>query len=138
MSSQSVSESSVKTWPVRMVDHVSMYSRILYDIDGKILVNRKGILLNVYKTQMDDAFRDKDIRVYRNSTMNNVCYRYFVTSQDQLETFWNERVFGTNDGPNKAFHVYVDDDVDRTCSEYKNSFRLAHELDNGLPTKVKN
>jgi hypothetical protein len=105
-----------------------MYSKILYDIDGNILVNEQGRILNVFKPEMDDALKDRHVILYRNSSMGNVCYRYFVTSIEQRDNFLEERTFGTPDGPNKGFHVYVDDDVDRTSAEYKSIFRLSREI----------
>lgn len=110
-----------------MVDHGSVYSKILYDVNGKILVDSQNHLLNVYRYEMADAIESGELRIVRNSTMANVCYRYFVTSQDQQDIFINERSFGTTDGPNKAFHVYVDDDTDKTSSAYITQFYLLKE-----------
>lgn len=72
---------------------------------------------------------NKEIKIFRNKTMGNLTYRYFVTSKHQLYMFNYERKWGTEDGPNKAFHVYVDEDVDRNCKEYKFRFRLSREID---------
>lgn len=110
------------------MDHRNLYSKILYDVDGNILVNNQGRILNVFKAEMDDALKSKEVIFYRNATMANLCYRYFVTSIQQRDIFLEERAFGTPDGPNKGFHVYVDDDTDRTSSEYKSMFRISREI----------
>lgn len=86
--------------------------------------------MNVFRSTLWEALDNKEVRIFRNSTMRNVCYRYFVTSDKQLKTFWEERQYGTDASPNKAFHVYVDEDVDRTSDEYRTLFRLSRELDN--------
>jgi hypothetical protein len=62
--------------------------------------------------------------------MKELCYLYFTTSRSQRLLFQYERKYGTKDGPNKAFHVYVDEDVDRNSKEYKYLFRLSREIDN--------
>lgn len=106
-----------------------MYAKTLYDVDGNILVNRQGRLLNVFRSIMDDAFESKELRLYRNSTMTDITYRYFVTSIEQRDRFLTEREIGSTEGPNKAYHVYVDEDVDRTSAKYKYHFRLSREID---------
>jgi hypothetical protein len=105
-----------------------MYAKILYDVEGNILTSRQGRLLNVFRPAMDEAFENKEIRLYRNSTMTNVTYRYFVTSIEQRDKFLWDRQLGCDQGPNKAYHVYVDDDVDRRSKEYKSLFRISREL----------
>jgi hypothetical protein len=98
-------------------------------VDGNILTDQQGKLLNIYRASMEEAIKTKQVRIFRNSTMSSVCYRYFITSPSQLRIFKEEREYGTNDGPNKAFHVYVDEDVDKSCKEYRSLFRLSRELD---------
>jgi hypothetical protein len=110
------------------VDHKNLYSKILYDVEGNILTNPTGRLLNVFRAEMDEAFRVKQLRLYRNSSMSGMCYRYFVTSLEQRDRFLEERQFGTYQGPNKAFHVYVDEDIDRQSAEYKSLFRISREI----------
>lgn len=105
-----------------------MYSKILYDVEGNILRNRQGRCLNVFRSIMDEAFANKEIRLYRNSTMKNICYRFYVTSIEQRDQFLWEREIGSAEGPNKAYHVYVDEDVDRETSEYKSLFKLSREI----------
>lgn len=130
-SSNDSSSLSAKTrkWPIRLVDHRTMYAKILYDVEGNILTNRQGRLLNVFRSIMDDAFEAKELKLYRNSTMANVTYRYFVTSIEQRDRFLWDRQLGSEEGPNKAYHVYVDEDVDRNNKEYKYLFRLSREID---------
>jgi len=105
-----------------LVDHKNMYCRILYDVEGKILVNHMGRILNAFRPEMDEAFANKEIRLIRNSTMDSICYRYYITSQEQWEKFIWERELGSDQGPNKSYHVYVDDDVDRSSKEYQSLF----------------
>lgn len=105
-----------------------MYVKILYDVEGNILTNRQGRCLNPFRSIMDDAFANKEIRIYRNSTMKNICYRYYVTSIEQRDRFLWDREIGSTEGPNKAYHVYVDEDVDRNTSEYKSLFKLSREI----------
>lgn len=105
-----------------------MYAKALYDVEGNILTNRTGRCLNVFRSIMDDAFQAKEIRLYRNSSMGNLCYRYFVTSIEQRDKFLWDREMGSEEGPNKAYHVYVDEDVDRETREYKSLFKLSREI----------
>lgn len=112
------------------MDHHSTNSKILYDVEGNILVDSQHRMMNVYRHTLDDALGKKEVRLFRNSTMANLCYRYFITSKHQLDLFHDERAWGTPDGPNKAFHVYVDEDVDKNTKEYKSFFRLSREIDN--------
>lgn len=104
-----------------------MYSKILYDVDGNILTNKQGRLLNVFRSIMDEAFETKEVRLYRNSTMSSLTYRYFITSAEQRDRFLWEREIGS-ESPNKGYHVYVDEDVDRNSPEYKSYFKLSREI----------
>lgn len=116
-----------KTWPIRLVDHRTTTSKILYDVEGNILVDNNHRILNIYRGHLDEAMEKKEVRLFRNSTMGKVCYRYFITSDYQLETFLEERKWGTTDGPNKAYHVYVDEDTDINSDEYKLLFCISRE-----------
>jgi hypothetical protein len=78
---------------------------------------------------MKEAMTKQEIKIWRNKTMGALTYTYFVTSLEQRREFLHERKWGTEDGPNKAFHVYVDEDVDRNSKEYKFRFRLSREID---------
>lgn len=86
-------------------------------------------MLNVNRPDFREAVKNEEVVLWRNKTMGNVCYRYFVTSATQRNIFLYERKYGTEDGPNKAYHVYVDEDVDRNSAEYRFRFRLSREID---------
>lgn len=105
-----------------------MYARILYDVEGNILVDRTGRLINVFRGNMEESMDQGWLKVYRNSTMGGVCYRYFVTSREQFITFVDERDNGTYTGPNVFYHVYVDDDTDKSLPEFKRLFRESREV----------
>ena len=120
--------SSRKTWPVHLKDHVNVYARILYDVEGNILVDRTGRLINVFRSNMEESMDQGWLKVYRNSTMGGVCYRYFVTSREQFITFVDDRDNGTYTGPNVFYHVYVDDDTDKSLPEFKRLFRESREV----------
>lgn len=99
-----------------------MYKKTLVDVDGNVLVDKQGKILNVFRPSMDEAFKVGDIRLFRNSTMANITYRYYVTCREQLDRFWRERAYGS-DSQKKLYHVYVDDDVDRMSSSYFSLFK---------------
>lgn len=126
------SEGTIQRWPVRFRDHKNICAKYLYDVDGHILVNEDNKILNVNTPRLQDAFHTGMVRLFRNSTQHNITYRYFVTSKQQLLSFWEQRKYGSPEGPNKCFHVYVDDDVDRSTEEYKRTFSLSREEDFSL------
>lgn len=78
---------------------------------------------------MDEEMKKKKIRIFRNSTLKNTCYRYFITTEAQLKEFLEAREYGTTLGPNKSYHVYVDEETDRHSTEYKQLFKLSREID---------
>ena len=86
-------------------------------------------MMSIYRPKMKEAMTAHEIQIWRNKTMGALSYRYFVTSESQRREFLYERKWGTEEGPNKAFHVYVDEDVDRNSKEYKFRFRLSREID---------
>lgn len=92
------------------MNHGSTSRRILYDVEGSILASPQGRLYNIYCADFHAALETKAVRLFRNSTMGAVCYRYFVTSTDQLAQFLEDRRYGSTEGPNKRYHVYLDDD----------------------------
>lgn len=118
---QSSTNHSEERYPIRLVNHKNQYAKILVDVDGNVLCDRNGTSLNVYKKEMDEAFLMKDIRLFRNSTTKNICYRYYTTSEDQKTRFWNERSYGS---PSKGtlYHVYVDEDTNVNTEEYRSIF----------------
>lgn len=111
-----------------MTDHKNIHSRILYDVEGNILTDTNNKIINIFMPEFEDMMKKKELRLFRNSTMKSLCYRYFITSQQQLYKFWDDRSWGNTESPNKTYHVYVDDDVDRTTSEYKMYFQLSREI----------
>ena len=122
------SSTSERSWPIRMVDHRNIYSRILYDVEGNILFDEQGHrLVNAFRENMDDMFTSGRLRLMRNSTTKDLCYRYFIRDENQLHRFLAARQYGTNEGPNVAFHVYVDDDVDASSPAYKSTFTPCRE-----------
>lgn len=120
------SGSTIKWYRVTLVDHLDINCKILYDVEGNILIDRNSIVLNVYKPAMREALDSKEVRVIRNSTTSELCYRYFITSQAQFDRFDRERQFGSRE-PNKAYHVYVDEDC-RDSSAYKRKFIPTREI----------
>jgi hypothetical protein len=89
-------------------------------VEGNILADPQGRLYNIYRSSFLEALSAKEVRVFRNSTMGHLCYRYFVTSREQLHRFWDDREFGSEEGPNKTYHVYVDED----CRQGANQFLI--------------
>jgi hypothetical protein len=104
------------------VDHKTTYRKFLYDVDGNILTDKTHRLLNAYRENLQDAISKGDVRIFRNKTMSDYCYRYFITSQEQLDKFHEDRELGSDTGPNKKYHVYVDEDCDKTTPYYKSNF----------------
>lgn len=101
---------------------------MLYDVDGNLISTPNGKLVNVFRPCMDEEFEAGRLRLFRNSSHHNICYRYFITSEEQLRRFVQDREYGSVEGPNKGYHVYLDEDVDRNCREYKSLFRLSREI----------
>lgn len=133
MTDSSSHSTGSQRWHVHFKDHVDTNAKYLYDVDGKILVDDNNKILNVYRDNLEVALRTGQVRIFRNSTHHNICYRYFVRNNDQLYNFWEERRYGSLDGPNKWFHVYVDEDVDRSTPEYKSMFTTSQEINTFAP-----
>jgi hypothetical protein len=104
------------------VDHLTTNRKFLYDVDGNILTDKHHRLLNIYRENLQEALSKGDVRIFRNKTMSDYCYRYFITSQEQLDKFYEDRAFGSNVGPNKKYHVYVDEDCNKNTPYYKSNF----------------
>lgn len=104
------------------MDHKTTYRKFLYDVDGNILTDKTGRLLNSYRENLKKAIERGEVRIFRNKTMSECCYRYFITSQEQLDKFYEDRDLGSNLGPNKKYHVYVDEDCDKNTTYYKANF----------------
>jgi len=97
-------------------------------VEGHILYDEQGHrLVNAYRENMDQMFDSGRLRLMRNSTTKDICYRYFITNDAQLRRFLGAREYGTTEGPNVAFHVYVDDDVDTSSPDYKSTFTPCRE-----------
>jgi len=99
---------SRRRFPVRFVFHHNIYSRHLYDVEGNVLRDNYGEAMNVFSKSMQDAFDSGHLRLLRNSTMTCDCYRYFITSNNQLERFIEERDYKSSRGPDIEYHIYPD------------------------------
>lgn len=104
------------------MDHLTTSRKFLYDVEGNILTDKRHRLLNIYRDNLKEALTKGDVRIFRNKTMSEYCYRYFITSQEQLDKFYEDRELGSDKGPNKKYHVYVDEDCDKTTPFYKSNF----------------
>lgn len=101
----------------KIVDHGSLYSRVLYDVEGNPLVDPENHkYLNVYTKAMQDAFDNKNIRMIH-QVMKEPTYHYFVTSQKQERDFKMYR----HTSKKQVYHVYVDEDS-RDNYTYKQTF----------------
>lgn len=98
--------STSEVYPVEIIYHENRYSKILFDVDGNVLVGESGSPLNVFQEELKDALIDKKIR-FMHYTSKEPTYAYFITSNEQLGRFHIERFEGSPK-PNKQYHVYVD------------------------------
>lgn len=106
-------------YPVRLLDHKNMYANVLYDVEGNPLLSPDGQHLNVYTKKMQEAFDAERLRLIHYIS-SEPSYRYFVTSKTQKREFQKHRTNGSTD--KLTYHVYVDEDVDRSSQEYKEFF----------------
>ena len=99
----------VKHYPVMYNHHRSTYDRVLYDIDGNVLRDENGDLLNVYTVAFREALQRKTVRCIH-VCMQRPGYRYFITSQSQQDRFMHERDkgFALSSAP-VEYHVYDDE-----------------------------
>lgn len=111
--------------PIKLQNRGSRYSHTLYDLDGNVLLDEHGNKLNVYTSNMKAAFEDGKLRLIRR--MSDPGYTYFVTSNDQLERFEEEREYGSY-RYNNVYHVYADEDVDWDSPTVKQLF-IKHKKD---------
>ena len=107
-----------RVYPVRFTDHQNIYARIVYDIEGNPLKDINGVYLNVYTSLMKAAFDSQHLRLIH--CMKEPTYRFFVTSVQQLNDFYNHRQKGAS--YKRLCHVYVDEDVDRKSQTYLKRF----------------
>jgi len=122
MSSQKT-DSSISTttkFPIRFIDHGQsrLWSKTLYDVDGNPVIGHDGRPISFFHSELKDMFVSS--RVTLHHRLKEPAYRYIATSTYQLSTFLEERARGA-DTP-KTYHVYVDEDADRNCQEYRDLF----------------
>lgn len=91
-------------------------------MEGNILQDSQGRLMNAFRPNLDEALKSKNVRLWRNKTMSSFCYRYFTTSRDQQIQFLLDRETGCSNNPNKSYHVYVDED----CRELPNMITVGN------------
>lgn len=112
-------------YPIKLRDCGSTYKKVLYDVEGRALTSLDGSTkLNVYTRAMKDALDYGEIRAIHN--MSEPTYWYFVTSISQLKRFRTHREFGS--ARKCIYHVYVDEDVDRTTHRYNKLFISKRKL----------
>lgn len=105
-------------YPVKLKARGSTYASVLYDVEGKPLVDANGRYLNVMRKEMKDAFDDGSIRLIH--CMKEPTYRYFVVSENQKQRFQTHRDVGAT--RKILYHVYVDEDVDTNSYQYRELF----------------
>jgi len=108
-----------RLYPIKYQDHKSAYTKVLYDVEGNALKSDSGVCLSVHRKEMKEAFDSNQVRFihYMSSEPN---YRYFVTSETQLQMFQKHRDHGAPD--KKVYHVYLDEDADRHSPFYRRHF----------------
>lgn len=99
-------EADVALHPIRVQLRPSYYADHLYDVDGILLTNSTGTVLHVYTSLLADEFSSGRLRLIHDVAIG---YRYFVTSQAQLDRFQADREYGT---PyfRRTYHLYPDED----------------------------
>lgn len=115
----SVDNNETKMYPIKLKDHGSTYANVLYDVEGRPLKGEYGTFLNVKTKEMKDAFDNKNIRLIHCMKDLSMSYRYFATSDHQVQKFQTHREFGSD--RKLVYHVYLDEDVDRTNTSYLES-----------------
>lgn len=103
-----VTSNDVTYHKVKLLNQGSKRAKCLYDVDGNLLVDANGKLLNIWSKAMQDAFDSKCLRAIH---AINPGYTYFITKQAQLSRFLEQRKIGS-DRPNTVYCVYFDEDVD--------------------------
>lgn len=84
----------------------SIYSKTLHDVRGNVLLGPSGNNLNVYSAEMKNEMDRGDLRLIHCIKRN---YRYFVTSQSDIDLFQYHRNYGA---PHQdyVYVVYPDED----------------------------
>jgi hypothetical protein len=98
----------VKHYPVNYTHHPSTYTKTLYDVEGNLLVDDHGVPLHVWDTRLKDALEHKTVRCIH-VCMQRPGYRYFVTSQSQMDDFQKNRDMGYAPRRRVMYHVYDDE-----------------------------
>jgi hypothetical protein len=112
-------ESSTRLYPIKYQGHKSPYAKVLYDVEGNPLKSDRDVYLSVHRKEMKEAFDSNQLRFihYMSSEPN---YRYFVTSESQLQNFQKHRDHGAPS--NKVYHVYLDEDANLHSPFYRRHF----------------
>lgn len=100
---------SISSYPVHNVLITtlgSIYAKRLFDIEGNTLLCADNTYANVYHG-LKELLDSKAIRLIHNM---EVGYRYFITSEQQMNRFIEYRNFGSSD-PGYAYCVYEDEDM---------------------------
>jgi len=96
----------IPVFPIRLQLRGSPYGNELYDVDGDILLSPSGDRLNVYNQLLQDEFSSGRLRLLHDIRIG---YRYFITTQKQLDRFLLERQEGT-EYFRRTYHIYQDED----------------------------
>jgi hypothetical protein len=113
------SNNYARRYPIKYQSHNSTYDKILYDVEGKPIINDGGVYLSVYRKEMKEAFDTQQLRLIHYMS-SEPSYRYFVTSPAQLKAFQDHRDQGAPE--KKIYHVYLDEDADRNSIFFRRHF----------------
>ena len=96
-------DAKFKTWYKK---HPTTYAKILYDVEGRALVDEDGNTVNIFTVKMKELLEKKAIVCYHKPGRPG--YRYFCSYKAQADLFQKARRKGTTPfvGP---FHVYPDE-----------------------------
>lgn len=95
---------SLPTYEIKTRDLGSPYSRFLYDVDGRLILDSHKHIVNVYSPHMKEMFEDRSLRLIRSIKYG---YVYFVQSEAQRERFTREREDGSR-YETTTYYVYKD------------------------------
>lgn len=85
----------------------SIYAHQLMDVEGNVLRNEAGQVLNVYKHEFADYLKEGKVRFIHAVSPG---FAYFITSRAQLNRFLYDRKYGGECMGVKYF-IYADDDM---------------------------
>lgn len=122
-SSQSYETSTVSTprlRHIRYIDHGQsrLWRKTIYDVDGNPVLGANGVPISFFHSELKTLFLNKTVQLYHR--MNEPSYRYIISSKDQLRRFLEDRFYGTEEL--KVYHVYSDEDSDKSHPDYKAFF----------------